>query len=495
MWLCLDFYRLPVEVFADKAKPAAVAEKKGSCRRVVACNGPASHEGIRLGFSLTAAVALAPGLEVLERRPDLEQQALEQLAAWAGQYSSLVNLGFPGALLLEIGGSLKLFGGLQTLTRQLAAGLKRQGYSAFRSVAPTALGALWLARAGAETVITHPDRLAGSLGRLPLGCLGWPEQVRRGLAGLGVRTIRDCLRLPRDGFARRFGPDRLNELDRALGKVPEVLTAYLPPDRFTAELELPMESRETELLLTASERLLEELRRFLIVRQGAVDRFRLELKHRRLPATRVSLELIRFSRDPDHLGMLVAERLNRQQLPAPVTAVCLSTGPVTRLDPKNRALFLTPGQPDNLERQDGFRLVERLKARLGRDAVSGLCLEPEHRPEKNWTRTEGMQGDRPRKDFAGNFSGTEPDGKSGICPPRPLWFITRPEQLDVDCGQPCHQGRLALISGPERIETGWWDNEDVARDYYVASNRHDVRLWIFRERGGLRRWFLHGVFG
>ena len=127
MWLCLDFYRLPVEVFADKAKPAAVAEKKGSCRRVVACNGPASHEGIRLSFSLTAAVALAPGLEVLERRPDLEQQTLEQLAAWAGQYSSLVNLGFPGALLLEIGGSLKLFGGLQTLTRQLAAGLKRQG--------------------------------------------------------------------------------------------------------------------------------------------------------------------------------------------------------------------------------------------------------------------------------------------------------------------------------------------------------------------------------
>ena len=53
----------------------------------------------------------------------------------------------------------------------------------------------------------------------------------------------------------------------------------------------------------------------------------------------------------------------------------------------------------------------------------------------------------------------------------------------------------ALVTGPERIETGWWDGHDVRRDYYVALSRAGVRLWIFRERPPGQRWFLHGVFG
>jgi protein ImuB len=51
------------------------------------------------------------------------------------------------------------------------------------------------------------------------------------------------------------------------------------------------------------------------------------------------------------------------------------------------------------------------------------------------------------------------------------------------------------MSEPERIETGWWDGGEVARDYYVALDRYEVRLWIFREREQPHRWFLQGVFG
>jgi protein ImuB len=54
---------------------------------------------------------------------------------------------------------------------------------------------------------------------------------------------------------------------------------------------------------------------------------------------------------------------------------------------------------------------------------------------------------------------------------------------------------LRLLSEPERIETGWWDGGDIARDYYTATDLHGVRLWIFRERTAPHRWFLHGVFG
>jgi protein ImuB len=60
---------------------------------------------------------------------------------------------------------------------------------------------------------------------------------------------------------------------------------------------------------------------------------------------------------------------------------------------------------------------------------------------------------------------------------------------------PRRRGTLRLSSEPERIETGWWDGGEVARDYYTAVDSHGVRLWVFRERAAPHGWFLHGVFG
>jgi len=53
---------------------------------------------------------------------------------------------------------------------------------------------------------------------------------------------------------------------------------------------------------------------------------------------------------------------------------------------------------------------------------------------------------------------------------------------------------LHILSGPERIESGWWDGEDVRRDYYLIETRSGQRGWAFRsvgEDGPLR---LHGWF-
>ena len=54
---------------------------------------------------------------------------------------------------------------------------------------------------------------------------------------------------------------------------------------------------------------------------------------------------------------------------------------------------------------------------------------------------------------------------------------------------------LALLGGPERIESGWWDDGDVARDYYRATRADGQHLWVFRECREPRRWFTHGLFG
>jgi protein ImuB len=80
-------------------------------------------------------------------------------------------------------------------------------------------------------------------------------------------------------------------------------------------------------------------------------------------------------------------------------------------------------------------------------------------------------------------------------PRRPLWLLLEPQPLRERAGLPRRRGALRLLSEPERIESGWWDGADIARDYYTALDTHGVRLWVFRERRAPHGWFLHGIFG
>jgi protein ImuB len=81
----------------------------------------------------------------------------------------------------------------------------------------------------------------------------------------------------------------------------------------------------------------------------------------------------------------------------------------------------------------------------------------------------------------------------GQCGPRPLWLLEIPR--DLGCGAlPALTGPLRLLSGAERIESGWWDGADVARDYFVAAAEDGPHYWVYRDCSRESRWFLQGVF-
>jgi protein ImuB len=122
------------------------------------------------------------------------------------------------------------------------------------------------------------------------------------------------------------------------------------------------------------------------------------------------------------------------------------------------------------------RLVERLAARLGPGRVFGIALADDHRPERGWKKPPVAA----RIAFDG---GT-----------RPVWLLQRPQRLVAEAGKPTLQGRLELIAGPERIETGWWDGEPVNRDYFVAANPVGETYWVYRELREPAAWYVHGVF-
>ena len=119
LWLCLRFPLLPLEVFtrADMhaQRPVIVTEK----HRVLCNDALAGEHGVSPGISASTAQALCPGLLTLERRKEREAAALLGLADWGYRFTSLLALEPPDGLLLEVSGSLRLFGGLERLLRQV----------------------------------------------------------------------------------------------------------------------------------------------------------------------------------------------------------------------------------------------------------------------------------------------------------------------------------------------------------------------------------------
>src|SRR3546814_20329268 len=49
-----------------------------------------------------------------------------------------------------------------------------------------------------------------------------------------------------------------------------------------------------------------------------------------------------------------------------------------------------------------------------------------------------------------------------------------------------------IVSGPERLESGWWDGDDARREYYVIETSQGQRAWAVAPVGEQGSWMLHG---
>ena len=517
----------------------------------------ALEAGIRIGMSEANAWSMAADLQVHARNPAAERQALMEAALWALHFTPQVALQTDAlqhrGLLAEVAPSLRLFGGLHRLQARLARGIAELGLQGCWAMAPTATGAWLLAQAAPITPLdaTHlrlparahsPQEAALLLDALPPAVLASAQEHLGTLAGIGCVSLGALRRLPRGGLARRFGKALLTELDRAYGDLPEVHRWFEAPERIDLTLELPARVDNTEALLFAARRLLLQLTGWLSARHAAVAGITLWLHHepaRRRDATGsvgvtasstpVTILLAAPSRDADHLGLLLRERLALVALVAPVIEIALVADRIATQAAPNTELFPTVAN----DAQGIGRLVERLQSRLGAQAVQLLASRADYRPERGHaeigvTDMSSMAGmataagassatsmpcvtspagsadaagkrtasrpvaARPRRGLIGNGS------LPLACNMRPGWLLAQPLPLLTRQDRPFYQSPLNLLAGPDRIESGWWDDALALRDYFIAENDRHVLLWIFCLRpdaGGVEEgWFLHGFF-
>jgi protein ImuB len=407
---------------------------------------------------------------------------LQRLCMHAQTFTSFVSIEPPNALLLEIKGSLKLLGPLEVLHASVDACWRHLALKAYSATAPSTLSALWFARAGRPVQIEDLGALAARMARLPIACTADPERLQT-LRAMGVTRMGELLRLPRAGLARRLGTATVQDLDIALARQPAPRRAFVPRERFRERCDFETEVETAAYLEKAAEPLVERCARFLRERQAGVQTLRLKLRHRAGPATQVHLGLASITSERRRLMDVLTQKLERLELSAPVRGMELMSGSLQPLSAASLDAFA--GLAGAGGRDTAPQLVERLRARLGEEAVYGVISIPEHRPEAAWRRVRELR--LACVLHAGEKTATQ-GADRGM--PRPVWLLAVP--------QPMEDG-LMLEQGPERIESGWWDGRGVARDYYIARQlhgayrAHGAQLWVFQERRS-KRWYLHGVF-
>jgi protein ImuB len=470
LWLSAEFPHLSLDLVNRGCEPGreravAISTTEGQTRRILDCSPTARQAGINPGMALGAAQGLLEGLRVYPYDQRAEQAALQRLADCCYHYSSQVSLptGY-AAVLLEIVGSQHLFGPPEQLAMRLERDLQVLGYHVRTGTAPTPEAARLAARHGLH--IAPGGGVGPQIRSLPLDSLALARKQRAALQGMGFRNIGEILRLPRKALSRRLGPAVVDYLDRLTGARPDPRRSWHPPEGFCAAIELPAETHSHQALLFPLQRLVAELCATLRGRDRGVQALRLKLRHGRGSEV-LRLGLQQPNRDEKRILLLLRERLECLQLPAPVQQIELVADQLLTFAARQGTLLADSGARD-MEEAIG-PLLERLQARLGPQAVTGLKGRQDHRPEYSWATRQLHEA-----------------ADCTAMPHRPVWLFARPQRCRID--------DYRLLSGPERIETGWWDGRDCRRDYFVVCDVTGRLLWAFHEHKPDPGWYLQGLF-
>ncbi|WP_298293061.1 DNA polymerase Y family protein [uncultured Litoreibacter sp.] len=461
---------------------------------VHAANRAAQLTGIEEGGRVTDMRAFCPDLRVEYADVAGDVALMARLMLWSRRWCPWSVVDGPRGLILDTTGSDHLWGGEAAMLEDMEAQFSALGLSAQLAVAPT-WGAAWgLARYGTGRVVcADPLR---DMGGLPARALRLDAATLLLLGRLGLKTVGAIAAVPRATLARRFaraefGANPLLRLDQALGRLAEPVSSIeeRPYFRVQSRLSEPVQDPTPYL-----PELCAELCKVMAAENHGCRALHLAVYRSDGEVSHLHVATSQATREPGHLLTLFDDKLERIN---PGFGFDLITLEAPLAEPlQERQGWLDTRADDGVELA---RLIDRLSARLGRDAVTRPVLHESHMPER-----------------AVGWRGALSDTRELVRPQareRPLRLLRPPEEVRVlyavPEGPPAQfvwrrqTHRVAKFAGPERIAPEWWQDRPGSRlrDYYKVEDAKGLRVWMYREglhedgRGqGDPRWFIHGLF-
>lgn len=480
-----------------------LVEKVRGALRLAALNPEACALGLTHGMTLADAQARTPAVRTVVHRPDADAALLAQVLEDFGRFTPMVATDGDDALILDVTGCAHLFGGEAGLIRAVDARARRIGLGVRMAMAATPQTARALARFGRGGILEAGQDLA-VVRALPIAALELGDREHQALTRAGLRTLGDLDDRPTAPLAARFGTDLPVRLARILGREDVRITPLRPPPPCVVDRVLFEPITETPDVEAVIGDLLVEAMAWLDQRQlggraFAVTFFRIDGATRR-----ITVRTGRATRDASGVMRLFRERLAALACP-------LDPGfgfdhlrllvPVTQVMAPTQANFES-GPPNSNGRgtETLDRLIDRLTARLGPEAVGRFEPVESHLPERAARLVWAGRGQ-------GGLAWPARDPESP--PLRPLQMFDPPQPIETIAlapdGPPARfrwrrvTHRVARAEGPERIGSEWWRRPGHrTRDYYRVEDHEGRRFWLFRAgfHGEVPepRWYIHGLF-
>jgi protein ImuB len=456
----------------DLTAPLAIV---GADHQLLQLNSAAWQAGLTLGMGLASAASLCHQLQLVPHQAEQEQQQLQQLAQLLYQYCADIALQADSGLVLKLSPMLALYGGAMQFWQQIQQVLQHAGYQYHFATAQQPLVARLLAQQGWDQFLLQSDKIQQQLKALPLQQAQLPDKLQEQLQRLGLTQLGDLLQIPQAELVRRFGVEMLQYLQQLTGAKPALLQFIQPTEHFEQQLELLYEMERSDQLLGPLQHLLGLLQLYLQQRDQLAYQLELCLLQRQDQQQQLQLHSAQGeyqSKDWLKISELQLERLKLKKPVIQLKLILRRSGPRYA---QYKTLFAGHLGAGKAQLYSALQLLSLLQARLGKDQVTSPCLQNDLLPELASRYAAALE---PQTAITGTLAAV-----------RPAFLVDPPLALDTE-----QQQQLQLHYGPERLSSGWWQQQSQHRDYYVGQNAQGQWLWLFRDLQQPEQLYLQGYF-
>lgn len=474
-----------------KNKPFVLAQPDHGRMRITETSVVAKTIGLQAGMVVADARIIIPDVEVLDDKSGLAENLLKKLCISCIKYTPVVAVNPPDGLILDASGCTHLWGCEEAYLKSIISKLKNAGFHVRAAMADT-IGAAWaISRYGKEKAIIKNSEHLQSLMALPPAALRIEKDVIERLHKLGLHTIGSFMNMQRSALRRRFGNQLLLRIDQALGNKEEIIQPLIPVEPYSEHLPCMEPVQTSTGIEIALQRLLENLCKRLQkegkgLRTATLKCIRVDDK-----AEQIAIHTNYASNSVNHLFKLFGLKIANIEPALGIELFILEASKVEDISPCQETFWTANS---SLESKDVTELLDRLESKFGHNIIHRYLPDEHHLPERSVKLAESLK-EKPAIAWKADK-------------PRPIQLLHQPEAIKVTAPIPDYPPmnfryrnklhKVIKADACERIESEWWLDSGLHRDYYTVEDEEGKRYWLFRS-GHYNEdeeplWFMHGFF-
>jgi protein ImuB len=429
--------------------------------QLVQLSDAAAAVGLTTNMGLATASALTSQLQIVPFNGKKQALYLDHIATVLYQVAADIVQCPPQGIAIKLDPLIRYYNGLRPLIKMCLFQANKTRFSYHYGTGWSIESACILAKTQQNKIYSTTNEIQQALYAQPIELTDINAKNLSKLKRSGIKNLAQLLTIPLDSLARRLDNEVIYYLRGLHGEQYTKAVFFRPQPTISIKHELAFEVVNISHLTPYLTQALEQFEKEASLRNLTSQELQLTLIFREHTPLTITVKSALPQYKVDFWLPLFTLHFEKLRLPGPIIEFDIQCLRPCELEHKVEDMFSTQHDPFT-----EAQLIGQLLAKLGETRVIEPQLPQEHR-------------------YLPYTTNTSPLNNTGInklpSTINPALLLAEPELLCQEC---------QILYGPERIETGWWDNHPHQRDYFVAQTQQGQYLWVFRDQHNT--WFIQG---